>query len=334
MWEKGKRKERSPQEGDDEVRKSFRRDEEAETSFDFCQRLTKMMDAYKEQVSTTLARMDMENNPSNNDIKEWMKVMMKTQVNGMDEMASMVSEVVEEMDALQNEVKGKDKEVRKLREQIEEQSSVVSSVVVTRDKLGVKTSSKDMEERLKVATTQFKVMDVDIGKETDSRAEILNRGMKAIKDKVRTDMQEEWSKLAEGADVAPLVRKTTKGKDKDFYSAPLLFTVQDKTKRWRMEEILRHSKIYPGFHWPQEMMPVLKDYKTVLKDNGVSEDTTYVRIRPVEREGKVKLRADIKAKVGSGKFSTKATWEAPPLCPEVRKKARDHLKPVWASDRG
>ncbi|MFO0000433.1 MAG: hypothetical protein ACK559_04835, partial [bacterium] len=100
------------------------------------------------------------------------------------------------MDAMQDEVKGKDKEIRKLREQLEEQTKVVSSVAVTKDKLEVKTSSKDMEERLKVATTQFKVMDVDIGKETDNRTEILTRGMAAIKAKVRSDMQDEWTKLA------------------------------------------------------------------------------------------------------------------------------------------
>jgi hypothetical protein len=255
-------------------------------------------------------------------------------VNGMDQMACMVTEVVEEMDNMQGEVKAKEKEIRKLREQLEEQSSVVSSVVVTKDKMEVKASSKDMEERLKIATTQFKVMDVEIGKETDNRTEILTKGMAAIKDKVRSDMQEEWTRLAEGVDVTPLVRKTVKAKDKDTYTAPILFTVQDKTRRWRMEEILRNSKIYPGFHWPQEMMTVLKDYKTVLKDNGVSDELTYIRIRPVERDGKVKLRADTKAKEGSGKFSTKATWEAPPMCPEVRKKAKDHLKPIWASARG
>jgi hypothetical protein len=45
------------------------------------------------------------------------------------------------MDSMQEEVKTKDKEIRKLKEQLEEQSSVVSSVVVTRDKLEVKTSS-------------------------------------------------------------------------------------------------------------------------------------------------------------------------------------------------
>jgi anion-transporting ArsA/GET3 family ATPase len=331
MWEKGKRKERSPLEGD--TRKKLNLDE-METSFDFCQRMTKMMDAYKEKVGTTLALMDMTETPNNNDIKVWMKELAKTQMSGMDEMACMVTEVVEEMDAMQDEVKSKDKEIRKLREQLEEQSTVVSTVVVTKDKLEVKASSKDMEERLKVATTQFKVMDIDIGKETENRAEILARGLTAIKDRVRSDMQEEWTRLAEGVDVAPLVRKTTKPTGKDYYSAPLLFTVQDKNKRWRMEEILRNSKIYPGFHWPQEMMTVLKDYKTVLKDNGVNEETTYVRIRPVERDGKVKIRADTKNKVGSGKFSTRATWDIPPICPEVRKKACDHLKPLWASARG
>jgi hypothetical protein len=331
MWEKGKRKERSPLEGD--TRKKLNLDE-METSFDFCQRMTKMMDAYKEKVGTTLALMDMTETPNNNDIKVWMKELAKTQMSGMDEMACMVTEVVEEMDAMQDEVKSKDKEIRKLREQLEEQSTVVSTVVVTKDKLEVKASSKDMEERLKVATTQFKVMDIDIGKETENRAEILARGLTAIKDRVRSDMQDEWTRLAEGVDVAPLVRKTTKPTGKDYYSAPLLFTVQDKNKRWRMEEILRNSKIYPGFHWPQEMMTVLKDYKTVLKDNGVNEETTYVRIRPVERDGKVKIRADTKNKEGSGKFSTRATWDIPPICPEVRKKACDHLKPLWASARG
>jgi hypothetical protein len=122
MWERSKRKERSPGEGEKEVRKSLRL-EDMETSFDFCERMTKMMDAYKEKVGTTLARMDMEEKPTNNDIKVWLKELAVTQMNGMDEMACMVTEVVEEMNAMQDEVKGKDKEIRKLREKLEEQSS-------------------------------------------------------------------------------------------------------------------------------------------------------------------------------------------------------------------
>jgi hypothetical protein len=85
MWEKGKRKERSPQEGDKEVRKNLRL-EDMETSFDFCQRMTKVMDSYKEKVSTTLAQMDVDEKPTINNIKVWIKELAKAQVTGMDEM--------------------------------------------------------------------------------------------------------------------------------------------------------------------------------------------------------------------------------------------------------
>jgi hypothetical protein len=77
MWE------RSPQEEDKEVRKNTRV-EDMESSFDFCQRITKMMDAYKVKVAETLMLMDMENSPSNNNIKVWMKELARTQVDRMD----------------------------------------------------------------------------------------------------------------------------------------------------------------------------------------------------------------------------------------------------------
>ena len=316
MNKEGKRKQedRSPQ-YDEQVRKNRKMGNDMESSFDFCQRMSNIMDNYKTKVSTTLTMAEMESNPGCGDIKAWMVSLARHHMKGMDDMACMLTEMHEEMDNLNTELKGKDKKIRELQEELAAQDTVVKAVVVTKDKIEVKASSKEMEDRLRQATTQFKVMDVDIGKETDNRTEIITRGMAAIKEKVRSDMQEEWTKLAEGVDVAPLVRKTAKPTGKDHYSAPLLFTVQDKAKRWRMEEILRNSKIYPGFHWPQEMMTVLKDYKTVLKDNGVDDSTTYIRIRPVEREGKVKLRADTKNKEGSGKFSTRATWEAPHFAP-------------------
>jgi len=334
--ETGKRKtdDRSPQHDHDPARKVMRNGSDMDSSFDFCQRLTDSMDKYKAKVTATLTLMDMETNPGPGEFKTWMMALAKTQIVGMDDMACLVTEMYSEIERLEKEVYGKDKEIRKLQDEMMEQEKVVKAVVVTKDKIEEKASSKEMEDRLKVAVTQFKVMDIDIGKETENRTEIIGRGLAGIKTKVRSDYQEEWTKLVEGVEVAPLVRKTSKPTGKDYYTAPLLFTVQDKNKRWRMEEILRNSRIYPGFHWPQEMMPVLKGYKTVLKDNGVNEDCTYVRIRPTERDGKVRLRADVKDKEGAGKFVAKASWEVPPLCPEVRRRAVDHLKPIWASARG
>ena len=56
------------------------------------------------------------------------------------------------------------------------------------------------------------------------------------------------------------------------------------------------------------MVGVVKDYKKVLKENGVDEDRTYIRIRPAERDGKVRVKADLKAKDGGG-------GDSPPSAP-------------------
>jgi hypothetical protein len=308
-------------------------EEDMDMSFDFCERLTEKMDKLKGTVASTLTLMEVEKNPSMTEIKNWMTTLAKAQMSGMDDMACLVSEMFSEMDSMQEEIRTKDKEITKLQEQVAIQDTAVKAVAKTKDTIEIKASSKDMEDRLKVAMTQFKVMDMDIGKETDNRQEIVSNGMKALKDKIRSDMRTEWEKLTDGVEVAPLMKRTAKATGKDFYTAPLLFTVPDRNRRWRMEEILRNSKVFPGFHWPQEMLPVIKGYKEVLKDNGVNEETTYVRIRPNDRDGKVKLRADVKGKEGAGRFAAKASWNAPPLCPELRKKDKDHLKPVWAGPK-
>jgi hypothetical protein len=328
--EKGKRKleNRSPQTEFENLSKK-RMGEDME--FDVCSRLTTAMDDFKLKVSTTLTAIEMDEDPSTRDLRMWVMSLARSQVNGVECLANVVSEVVMEMHSLDAKLKEKENEVEMLKEELGVTRVAVKAVAATKEKLEIKASSKDMEEKLKVSISQFKVMDLNIGKETEDRKEICKIGMEEIGKKVRSDLKKEWDDLVVGTDVVPLARKTVKQDKTGNYTAPLLFTVADRNKRWKMEDILRSSKVYPGFHWPQEMLNVIKDYKTVLKDNGLNEETTYVRIRPTERDGRVRIRADVKPKEGNGKFSTKATWDAPPLCPEVRKMARDHLKPIWAS---
>jgi hypothetical protein len=331
----GKRKlsVRSPQTDFDPVSKrmtgGMNDSEEMDLSFDMCERMTKVMDDMKRKVGVTISCMETCKDPTTNDLKTWMTTLAKTHLQGLDKMANFVGEVVTEMEKLNGEIRRRDGVIKGLEVNMAEQDQKVVSVMKAKEKVEVKASSKEMEDRLKIANTQFKIMEVDIGKETDNRKEIIEKGMAELSKKVRSDLQKEWTELTRGVEVAPLVRKTVKPTGKEGYCAPLLFTIQEKQKKWRMEEILRSSRIYPGYHWPQEMMGVLKEYKNVLKEGGVSEEMTYIRIRPNERDGKVKLRADIKPKEGNGRFSAKAMWEAPPLCAEIRKLAKDHLKPVW-----
>jgi hypothetical protein len=330
--DKGKRKqdERSPQ-SEYEVRVAKKRMEDMDTGFDVCSRLTEAVDKYKVSVSGTLTAMEVKDNPTNEDMKKWIVCMAKHQVRGLEGVANIVAEVVMEMQKMDGTIKEKDSEIKRLKEEMNDQKNVVKTVSQSKDNIEIKASSKDMEDRLRVSLTQFKVMDIEIGKETDDRRELISKGMEDIRKKVRSDQKEAWDKLADGVDVIPLVKKSAKQTGSDKYTAPFLFTVQERSKKWKMEDILRSSKIYPGFHWPQEMMSVMKGYRKVLTDNGVNEDAAYIRIRPQERDGRIRIKADVKPKEGNGRFTAKASWEAPPLDGEIRKKAKDHMKPTWAS---
>ncbi len=53
---------------------------------------------------------------------------------------------------------------------------------------------------------------------------------------------------------------------------------------------------------------------------GVGLGTNYIRIRPEEKEGLWKIRADIKPKEGNGKFLLKSKWNIAPLDGDNRKR--------------
>ena len=79
------------------------------------------------------------------------------------------------------------------------------------------------------------------------------------------------------------------------------------------------------------MLGPVKQLRKTITDSGVNEDTTYIRIRPEDREGKMKIRADIKPKVGGERFVLKATWKVPALDSDIREANKDWTKPTWAN---
>ncbi len=75
------------------------------------------------------------------------------------------------------------------------------------------------------------------------------------------------------------------------------------------------------------MVGLVKDMRNSLKDK--FDDKHYIRIRPEERDGKWRIKADVKAKEGTDRFRLGATWEIPPMCLDVRKKNPGWVTPTW-----
>ena len=304
---------------------------ETEIGINYCDKIQVIMDNVKVKVSTTLAAMELSGDqPSAGEFKGWIYSLVSTLMNGMEGQASVASDMAIEIGVMRETMKVREAEVSGIKTMVTEQESVVKEVVMAKDKVEIKASAKEMEDKLRISTTQFKVMDLELGKETEDRKEIINLGMAEIRRKIRQDHVSQFDELVKDVEVAPLTRKTFKATGKSYFSAPLLFTVQDKAKRWKLEDMLRANKIYPGYHWPQEMINPIKEYRRILREDGrVNEDSTYIRIRPVERDGRLRIRADTKDKVSTGRFVPKASWAVPPIDPEIRRKARDFLTPDW-----
>ena len=335
MFGKLKRKltDRSPQQESESARPRVDTGEMEIGGMDYCEKLSVIMDDAKVKVGTTIAAMEIAGEEATaGQFQRWIGTLCTTLMGGMEQQCSVISDMAMEIGVMREALRRKEEEVKMLRVDVREQEVAVKAVAKAKENIEIKASSKEMEEKLRTATTQFKLMDVNIGKETDDRKEIIEKGIAEVRRNLRTDAVKEFDDLIKFADIAPLTRKTFKASGKDYFSAPLLFTVQDRSKKWKLEDTLRTSKMYPGFHWPQEMVAPVKEYRRILKEEGgVSEESSYVRIRPAERDGRLKIKADVREKSSSGRFALKATWEIPPICSEIRKTAKDYLKPTWAA---
>jgi hypothetical protein len=252
-------------------------------------------------------------------LSEQVTLWFEGQANLMSDMAVVLEEKTTENDNLREEVvmlrdKVKDLEARKGKDDI-------------------KASRTEMEAKIKEASLQVKIMDLDFGKEMKERKEIQDKAAEILKDKVRSDLKEKYEALCRKASRTVLARQTNKFKvgDKEIWTAPVLLGFHDRNDKWEMEDLLRKSKVHPAYHWPREMIEPVKHYRKMVRDSGISESDTYIRIRPSERDGKVKIRAETKKKDGAGKFSVYATWEVPPMEGPARLATKDWDTPVWAA---
>ena len=179
---------------------------------------------------------------------------------------------------------------------------------------------KEMETQLREGVTKVKVMDLDFGACLTDRKQLIETGKAILREKVRSDLRARFDTLMTQGSLAVIARATAKRAypEGDRWTAPVLLTVTDRETRWETEDILRQSKCYPSFHWPKEMIEPVKILRKAVE-----------RIRPEERDGKIKIWADVKPKEGTAKFALKATWTVPSYDANIR--PAGWSTPTWAN---
>jgi hypothetical protein len=235
---------------------------------------------------------------------------------------------------LYNEMYGVIKTNGKLKDELVSVKEELEHAKMGRQKVETKASKRDMEEKVKISVTQFKVSDLDVGGALTDRKELAEAAKKALTAKVRTDLRAEYDEKIKQASFKVLATKAFKrqGENGEFWTAPILVTIPERETRWQVEDMLRKSKVFSGFHWPREMVDNVKAYRKVIEDMGFNDQDYYVRIRPEQREtvhGASKQMP--KRKISTGKFLPVASFDLPPLDGSLKSANEDWLKPVWIS---
>ena len=80
------------------------------------------------------------------------------------------------------------------------------------------------------------------------------------------------------------------------------------------------------------MLEPVKILRKAIINSGVDDNLNYIRIRPDDRDGRLRIKADVKTKEGQSKFTAKASWAVPAFNPSLR--AGDWAFLVMAGGQG
>jgi len=231
------------------------------------------------------------------------------------EVEERLEERVEKVQGKVAELEGKAMEERvKMEDKVKSVSDVVDMVVDTAVRSNVRESVKDMEGKVRVAMCGIKVGNINIGQETGNKALIVRKVLEEVRKAANREEEGQLDKVLRRTRVVVLGKRTEGRREGEqtIQSVPILLQCQDMRDMQVVEGILKGAGYFPTLHWPEEMMEFVNGVREEVRRRGVSERDSWIRIRPVEEEGRVRIKVDTKAKSG-GRFRLEGVWECPPL---------------------
>jgi hypothetical protein len=288
--------------------------------FDIGERFDKVAKRMEDEVKRIVSGMKALDGEEN-------KGLVKYVVQGLNTMVKAVVETMNEMeDAVAENRKNKEDDkkemeerMRRMEEKAKENEVRMEAERKERETERKKESVREMEDKLKVAGRQIKLLDMDFGKVMSNRKEMVERVVDNFKEDVKLNNRKRLDTLLRRTRIIILGKETVAVtvRGKRLYTVPVLLECRNEDDKEELSDILRDAEYFGTYHWPVEIMDYVKAVRENVKRMGYSEDRQFIRIRPEEREGRMQLKADVKEKNG-GRFWLVATWGIPPLDKQLR----------------
>ena len=177
----------------------------------------------------------------------------------------------------------------------------------------VRSAEKETERKVRSAMCNLKLLDFNFGEITSDRIKMVRTVVRGLKEEVHPENRTKFDRILRRTRIQILGRTTEmrRGRDKTVYTVPILLECQDKVDADELDTMLRRSGYFCSFHWPQETMEFVNKIRDEVRRVGYDEQGYYVKIRPEDRAGEVRIRAEVKEKNG-GRWQMAAVWKCPP----------------------
>jgi hypothetical protein len=224
-------------------------------------------------------------------------------------------------------------EVSRAQEKLAEVSNVTKSLARSGNKIKVRESVAEMEKKVSEAQCGIKLMNVDIGRATEDRREIVRRTIEVTRSWVGDGDVRHYDRVMKRTRVIILGKGTSRRDSSSTeYTVPTLFQCRDRRDAEDLELILRSAGYFPSFHWPKEILDFIHGIKEEVRKQGVDERANYFRVRPEAREGRLLIKVEVKAKEHGTRFALKGLWACPPLSRALWEEVQDLYRP-WQYTR-
>ena len=176
-----------------------------------------------------------------------------------------------------------------------------------------KESEREMRDRIEAAGKNLKYFGIDLGPGPKDRREMVNRAITQMRERVLQKDKERFGTVINRTRIR-LLGKNTEEKQylgRKIDTLPVLLECRTEDDKKTLEAILREAGWLSSFEWPEESMEFIREAKKEMNKLGYVERLHNMRIRPEVRDGRTKIRCEVRDKEG-GRLRVVAAWEAPP----------------------
>ena len=190
-----------------------------------------------------------------------------------------------------------------------------------------KESVQTMTERIALGDRQLKYVNIDYGRATNSRREIVEKTIAYMKEDIDQGDVRRLETIMRRTRFILLGKETVLSthEDQRIHTIPILLEFRSVNDKVEVEDMLREVGWYPVYHWPRECMEFVKEARFEVRRMGFQEDNYFVKIRPDWKDGSMEIRGEVKENRVGGKFRTVAVWDVPPA--DVNLWTREQAKP-------